>query len=83
MFRGSGAKFRKKTNLNILTEKLLESTEASGKTTQETKRGRDYARKENDKSYAKRPVTEVKLEPKVVEKDKPLKFINFKSLLTS
>ncbi len=64
MFRGSGAKFRKKTNLNILTEKLLEATEASGKTTQD-------------------PVTEVKLEPKVVEKDKPLKFINFKSLLTS
>lgn len=82
MFRGSGAKFKKKTNLNILTEKLLESTEASGKTTQEA-RDKSYATRgkstERDEARSK----EVKLEPKVVEKDKPLKFINFKSLLTS
>lgn len=54
MFRG---KFKKKSNLNILSEKLLEATQE--------------------------PRTEVKLEPKIVQKDKPLKFINFKSLLTS
>ena len=68
MFRGSGSKFKRKSNLNILTEKLLEATEQDKAT---LKRGEARGK------------TEVKLEAKVVEKDKPLKFINFKSLLTS
>ena len=73
MFRGSGAKFKRKSNLNILTEKLLDETTE-----------RDEARGKTIVKQAKvMPRTEVKLEAKVVEKDKPLKFINFKSLLTS